>query len=154
MPNAGDERHRVVVNGIVDLPWKFKLSGLLTWSSGLPFNVIDADATASIRAISGSAISITCPHFFQVDLRLQRAFALFSGSEFVLSAEVFNLFNHANYGGADGFTCCGGNPNFGRPNSLAGPPRSFQFGAASASERTRRSRVRCGSGTLNAGPRR
>ena len=30
VPNAGDERHRVVVNGIVDLPWGFKLSGLMT----------------------------------------------------------------------------------------------------------------------------
>jgi hypothetical protein len=41
---------------------------------------------------------------------------------------VFNLFNRANFGGAEGFICCGGNPNFGKPNSLAGPPRSFQFG--------------------------
>jgi TonB dependent receptor len=128
VPNAGDERHRVVVNGIVDLPWKFKLSGLLTWSSGLPFNVIDASAgfePANLRIGYFNHL----PDFFQLDLRLQRAIPLFSGSELILSAEVFNLFNHANYGGADGFTCCGGNANFGVPNALAGPPRSFQFGA-------------------------
>lgn len=128
VPNAGDERHRVVVNGIVDLPWKFKLSGLLTWSSGLPFNVIDATdgfQPANIRIGYFNHL----PDFFQLDLRLQRAIPLFSGSELILSAEVFNVFNHANYGGADGFTCCGGNANFGVPNSLAGPPRSFQFGA-------------------------
>lgn len=129
VPNAGDETHRVVVNGIVDLPWRFKLSGLLTWSSGLPFNVIDASAgfePANLRIGYFNHL----PDFFQVDLRLQRSFSLFNGSEFVLSAEVFNLFNHANYGGADGFTCCGGNANFGVPNALAGPPRSFQFGAS------------------------
>jgi outer membrane receptor protein involved in Fe transport len=127
VPNAGDERHRVVVNGIVDLPWKFKLSGLLTWSSGLPFNVIDATdgfQPANIRIGYFNHL----PDFFQVDLRLQKAFRLFGGSEIILSAEVANVFNHANYGGADGFTCCGGNANFGVPNSLAGPPRSFQFG--------------------------
>jgi hypothetical protein len=129
VPNAGDERHRVVINGIADLPWKFKLSGLLTWSSGLPFNVIDASAGFQPANIKIGYFS-HLPDFFQLDLRLQRSIPLFSGSELVLSAEVFNVFNHANYGGADGFTCCGGNANFGVPNSLAGPPRSFQFGAA------------------------
>ncbi|HVQ08615.1 MAG TPA: TonB-dependent receptor [Allosphingosinicella sp.] len=128
VPNAGDETHRVVVNGIVDLPWKFKLSGLMTWSSGLPFNVIDASAGFQPGNIKIGYFN-HLPDFFQLDLRLQRAIPLFSGSELILSAEVFNLFNHANYGGADGFTCCGGNANFGVPNSLAGPPRSFQFGA-------------------------
>jgi hypothetical protein len=129
VPNAGDERHRVVVNGIVDLPWHFKLSGLLTWSSGLPFNVIDADDGFDPGHIRIGYFN-HLPDFFQVDLRLQRTFSLFNGAEFTLSAEVFNLFNHANYGGADGFTCCGGNANFGVPNSLSGPPRSFQFGGS------------------------
>jgi hypothetical protein len=69
------------------------------------------------------------PHFLQVDLRLQKFFRFGDDREIGLSAEVFNLFNRANFGGADGFECCGGNPNFGVPNSLAGPPRSFQFGA-------------------------
>ncbi|HMG48647.1 MAG TPA: TonB-dependent receptor [Allosphingosinicella sp.] len=129
VPNAGDERHRLVVNGIVDLPWRFKLSGLMTWSSGLPFNVIDASAGFQPGNIRIGYFN-HLPAIFQLDLRLQRAFPLFNGSQLVLSAEVFNVTNHANYGGADGFTCCGGNANFGRPNSIVGPPRSFQFGAA------------------------
>ena len=69
------------------------------------------------------------PHFLQVDLRLQKLFRFGEGREFGLSFEVFNLFNRANFGGAEGFICCGGNPGFGVPNSLAGPPRNFQFGA-------------------------
>jgi hypothetical protein len=129
VPNAGDERHRVVVNGIVDLPWRFKLSGLMTWSSGLPFNVIDASQGFDPGHLKIGYFN-HLPDFFQLDLRLQRSIRLFGGSEVVLSAEVFNLFNHDNYGGADGFTCCGGNPSFGKPNSLAGPPRSFQVGAS------------------------
>jgi outer membrane receptor protein involved in Fe transport len=129
VPNAGDERHRLVVNGIVDLPGKFKLSGLMTWSSGLPFNVIDASAGFEPTNLRIGYFN-HLPAIFQLDLRLQRAFRLFNGPELVLSAEAFNITNHANYGGADGFTCCGGNANFGRPNSIVGPPRSFQFGAA------------------------
>ena len=129
VPNAGDERHRVVVNGIVDLPLRFKLSGLMTWSSGLPYNVINA-----LGGFDPAHLKIGyfnhLPAIFQLDLRLQRSFPLFNGSQLVLSAEVFNLTNHANYGGAQGFECCGGTSDFGTPNSIVGPPRSFQFGAA------------------------
>jgi TonB-dependent receptor-like protein/carboxypeptidase family protein len=129
VPNAGDERHRLVVNGIVDLPWDFRLSGLATIGSGVPFFVVDADAGFQPGNVRLGFFEHV-PMFLQVDLRLQKAFGLIGSSEITLSAEVFNLFNRANYGGAEGFTCCGGNPSFGRPNSLAGPPRSFQFGAA------------------------
>jgi len=62
-------------------------------------------------------------------LRLQKLFKLGNGREFGISAEVFNLFNRANFGGANGFECCGSTAGFGVPNSLAGPPRTFQIGA-------------------------
>lgn len=129
VPNAGYEKHRAVLNGLVDLPLDFRLSGLVTYGSGLPFFVIDANdgfQPGNIRLGHFDHL----PHFLQVDLRLQKIFRLGGDREFSLSGEVFNLFNRANFGGADGFTCCGGNPNFGKPNSLAGPPRTFQVGAA------------------------
>lgn len=129
VPNAGNERHRVVVNGIVDLPWGFRLSGLMTYGSGIPFFVIDANDGFQPGLIRLGYFE-ELPDFFQLDLRVQKTFSVFNGGEFTLSAEVFNLTNHDNFGGADGFTCCGGNANFGLPNALAGPPRSFQFGAA------------------------
>jgi outer membrane receptor protein involved in Fe transport len=129
VPNAGNEKHRLVANGLVDLPLDMRLSGLVTYGSGLPFNVIDANAGFQPDLIRIGYFK-NLPHFLQVDLRLQKIFRLIRGTELTLSGEVFNLFNRANFGGADGFTCCGGNANFGVPNSLAGPPRSFQFGAA------------------------
>jgi len=129
VPNAGNERHRLVVNGIVDLPWGLRLSGLMTYGSGIPFFVIDALAGFQPGNIRLGYFD-ELPDFFQLDLRVQKSFTLFNGPELVLSAEVFNLTNHDNFGAADGFVCCGGNPNFGVPNALAGPPRSFQFGAA------------------------
>ena len=129
VPNAGYEKHRAVLNGMVDLPLAFRLSGLVTYGSGLPFFVIDANdgfQPGNIRLGHFDHL----PHFLQVDLRLQKIFRLMGDKEITLSAEVFNLFNRANFGGAEGFTCCGGNPDFGKPNSLAGPPRTFQVGAA------------------------
>ena len=134
VPNASYEKHRAVMNGIVDLPLDFRLSGLVTYGSGLPFFVIDANRAPPPQGFQPGTIRLGhfehLPAFFQVDLRLQKIFRMFGDSEFSLSAEVFNLTNRANFGGADGFICCGGNPNFGVPNALAGPPRTFQFGAA------------------------
>jgi hypothetical protein len=129
VPNAGNERHRAVLNGIVDLPLGFRASGLVVYGSGAPFFVIDAlDGFQPDRIRLGHFENVR--DFLQVDLRLQKIFRLFGDREFSLSAEVFNLFNRANFGGAEGFICCDGNPNFGRPTSLAGPPRSFQFGVS------------------------
>lgn len=129
VPNSADEEHRLVVNGIVDLPAGFRLSGLMQLGSGIPFFVIDAS-----RGFQPGNIRLghfdDLPTFFQLDLRLQKSFELFNGSELVLSAEVFNLTDNANFGAAEGFIPPEGNPNFGRPNGLAGPPRSFQFGAS------------------------
>lgn len=134
VPNAGYEKHRAVANGIVDLPLDFRLSGLVTYGSGAPFFVIDANRAPPPEGFQPGTIRLGyfehLPAYLQVDLRLQKIFRLLGDKELSLSAEVFNLFNRANFGGADGFICCGGNPNFGVPNSLAGPPRSFQLGAA------------------------
>ena len=128
VPNSGNEKERVVVNGIADLPFDFKISGLITYGSGSPYFVIDAlngFQPGNIRLGSFNHL----PYYLQVDLRLQKTFRLGGGREFSLSGEVFNLFNRANFGGAQGFNCCGGISDFGKPNALSGPPRTFQLGA-------------------------
>ncbi len=130
VPNSGNESDRVVVNGIVDLPLDVKLSGLLTYGSGAPFFVIDASDGFGARDIRFPGNVGNIPHFLQIDLRAQKDFKLFAGHVFTLSAEVFNVLDRANFGGAEGFIPPEGQPNFGRPFSLSGPPRSFQFGAA------------------------
>ncbi len=135
VPNAGNERHRLVLNGIVDLPWDLRLSGLVTYSSGLPFNVVDATQGFQPGVIRLGHF-LEAPSYVQVDLRLQKSFRLFGDAEITLSAEVFNLFNENIWGGGDGFFGPGTELEFrsgqfvGQGNSLAGPKRSFQFGAA------------------------
>lgn len=131
VPNAGDERHHLVVNGIADLFWGLKLSGLATIGSGVPFSVIDASKGFGARDIRFPGNVGDVPMFVQVDLRLQKEFKVMGNNALTVSAEVFNLFDRTNVGAAEGFIPPGGNADFGRPNfPLAGPPRSFQFGAA------------------------
>jgi hypothetical protein len=131
VPNSGDEKHRIVANGIVDLPLDFRLSGLVTYGSGVPFFVIDASRGFGARDIRFPGNVGDIPHFLQVDLRLQKIFKVLGDREISLSAEVFNLFDRATFGNAEGFIprLPEVNAGFGRVNQLAGPPRSFQFGA-------------------------
>ncbi|HWW11639.1 MAG TPA: TonB-dependent receptor [Brevundimonas sp.] len=142
VPNGGDIDHQIVATGIVDLPWDMQLSGILSLSSGNPFNVND-----NSRIDEG-------PNFFQnfrqgfygrpdrksfiipdafayrnLDLRLTKELDV-PGGKLQLIGEVFNVFNFDNFSGFDGFIPeTGTNANFGRPNSTVGLQRTFQFGA-------------------------
>lgn len=123
-PNGGNERHHLVVNGIVDLPLGFRGSGLMTLASGVPALVTDGET-------NGFGVNIRKGNFgpkdtfFQLDLRLMKEFKVAKG-EFQLWAEVFNVFNTNNVGQSD--ICCGPSA-YGRPDTLFGPPRSLQIGA-------------------------
>jgi outer membrane receptor protein involved in Fe transport len=134
VPNAGNEKHRVVVNGMADLPWGFRISGLATFSSGLPYNIVDATAGFQPGNIELGYFR-HAPSYLQVDLRLQKTIRVFGSGEFVLSAEVFNLFNEHIWAAADNFFGPGDTIAFradgvvGQGSSLAGPPRTFQVGA-------------------------
>lgn len=131
LPNAGDERHRVVISGLAQLPWDFQVSTLMVFGSGQPYQVTDqTNGSGAFQTVSN--IGHTKP-FRQIDLRLTKDIHLFGHdrTDFQLIAEVFNVFNRANFSGYDGFipTPPQTNANFGTPNTLAGPPRTFQFGA-------------------------
>lgn len=132
VPNAGDERHRVVGNWIIDLPLDFRFSGLATIGSGAPFAVIDASQGFGARDIRLRGNVGSPVLFAQVDLKLQKNIKVFDGGEFQVWGEVFNVFNRANITSDNGFIprLPETNASFGRPNILVGPPRSFQFGAA------------------------
>lgn len=129
VPNAADESHRIVASGIFDLPWGFQGSTLISYSSGAPFFVVDLrpgfERLARLGNFGGAQ------DFSQVDLRLTKRFEFIPGQELELIAEAFNVFNSENFGGYDGFIPIEGlqnNLNYGQPNSLGGPPRSFQVG--------------------------
>lgn len=133
VPTATDERHRVVVSGVVGLPWAFKLSTLMVFGSGVPFSVSDASGgfgpqEFELRRNGGRAEKIV--EFRQVDLRLAKDFEVAGQQRISAFVEVFNLFNSKNYGGYDGFIppAPERNDNFGSPSVLVGPTRRLQVG--------------------------
>jgi hypothetical protein len=70
--------------------------------------------------------SLREPGFFQVDFRIYRPFLFGNGrgkGEFFL--QVFNLLDRENYGLIEGRAT---SRNFGRPITLAGPPRTIEIG--------------------------
>jgi outer membrane receptor protein involved in Fe transport len=133
-PTTSDERHRLVLSGIVGLPLEFKLSTLITLGTGVPFTITDASKGFGptefvLRRNEGRAEDFI--EFSQVDLRLAKEFTISEGRRISAFAECFNLFNAKNFGGYDGFIPPEAeppNPKFGMPSNLVGPPRSFQFG--------------------------
>ncbi len=136
-PSANDEEHRIVANGIVDLPWDFQLSGILTLGSGTPFDVFDGTGSRFYYRPYGGRpekYSFIIPNAFayrNLDLRLAKDFGLPNGSELSVYVDAINVFNFDNYAGFDGGTgsAASPNPNFGQPSRVLFPTRTFQFGA-------------------------
>jgi hypothetical protein len=103
---VGDQRHRAVFNGIWQLPYDFQLSGLYFYGSGSRFATTYGtdqrnSASSSPRVRPDGTIvprnSFVGRPLHRTDLRLLRHFRL--GAVTVDGiVEVFNLFNHANYG--------------------------------------------------------
>jgi outer membrane receptor protein involved in Fe transport len=140
-PTAADERHRVVMSGIVGLPWGLRASTLITLGSGLPYNIDDASRGFGpnefvLRRNAGrpEKEDFIIPNAFAyrtVDLRLQKDFQLGPNQEIGLVAEAFNVFDYENYGCYNGFIAPASgtpNPNFGKPGCLIEPGRRLQAG--------------------------
>ena len=131
-PTNQDERHRIVATGIVALPMDFRLSGILTLGSGLPFHQFVCP-TASNPDIcwnggrpEGQDFLFTDTFAFrQIDLRLTKSFDVFNGQTVEMIFDAINVFNFENY---NGFEQCLCSPNYGVPNNQYIPTRSFQLG--------------------------
>lgn len=141
IPNS--ERHRIVSNAIVDLPWAWGLqaSTLITLGSG---NRIAAqDFSGPLPFFNRGAgeppkFSFIIPHAFayrNVDLRLRKDLIPLRGQRLGITADVFNAFNYNNYGCFNdvAFTSVGGvrtaNPDFGRGFCVVADARRLQLGA-------------------------
>jgi hypothetical protein len=126
-----DERHRVVANWILDVPylWGIQFSGLLTVGSGTRSDVGDRfacvgpAATCQRNFIPGG---FDPPTFKTLDLRFRKDFARFGGSRMGVTVDLFNIFNWQNLG------CFNTNPqdtNFGKAGCVISDPRRLQIGA-------------------------
>ncbi|MDO9606903.1 MAG: TonB-dependent receptor [Brevundimonas sp.] len=130
--SAGNERHRIVANGIVDLPLDFQLSGILTLGSGTPYDVFDGSgSTFYYRPYAGypEKENFFIPNAFayrNLDLRLTKNIQVGGAGEMQVYVDAINIFDFKNYSGYDGSVT---SANYGNPSTVLFPTRTFQIGA-------------------------
>jgi hypothetical protein len=128
-PGANDSRHRLAANATVDLPFAFRVAGIVTARTSLPYNITTGsddnrdgldttDRPAGIGRNSGRG-----DPFWQSDIRLSRVFRI-QRVRLEILAEVFNVANHRNWIGHEGNLR---SSQFGKPTAAAGA-REVQLG--------------------------
>ncbi len=100
-----DIRRRLVASAIYELPFGFRMSGIMTWRSGLPFTAYtntdsNRDGNFTDRPIVGGVLlprnSFRQPNFWNTDLRVSKDIKITEGHRVELSVDFFNAFNHEN----------------------------------------------------------
>src|SRR5215510_1733996 len=136
---AGDQRHRAVINGVWDLGLGVQASGIYFYGSGERFQTLtgqdrrdEGGTNASEQRLlaDGTIIrrnGIVGRPIHRVDTRLQKRV---QAGHVTLDGmfEVFNLFNHKNFGS---YVTNASAQNFGQPTfnaNLAYQPRMMQLG--------------------------
>jgi hypothetical protein len=147
-----DVRHNLNVSGLFDLGRGFTLSGIIVTRSGFPYTaVIGADQQNDNNddndrpVINGRVAernSFRQPYFFDLDMRLLKAFKFSETKRLELSAEVFNVTRNSNRNfGNDSISEYGvptatggpsvaafGQPLFAPSTARFGGPRQVQLG--------------------------
>jgi Carboxypeptidase regulatory-like domain/TonB dependent receptor-like, beta-barrel len=140
---GADRRQRLVVSGIVALPWNIQVSAIGDFRSSLPFSPSSAldlngdgyngDLPAGIvlgsgcRSLNLDAINafrvgrtltavtdVDCPGFSNIDLRFSKFFRLGQGHRVEFIAQLFNMFDRANFA-TPGTSITSTNDTNGRP---------------------------------------
>ena len=103
-----DQRHKVVVAGVFDSPWKgflsgFQLSPIFTYHSGLPFNLLAGGEVngdnhiTNERPLGSPRDTGLGPNFYDWDMRLSWRHKLGERVDMTLTAEGFNILNRTNF---------------------------------------------------------
>jgi len=135
---ADDQRHRATFNGIWDVGMGFQLSGLYFFGSGERRSTSYGGDRRNQGAASSQRLrpdgSIVARNDFvglplhRLDVRLTKRQRIVGRATIDGIVEVFNLFNHENYGS---YTTQESNRNFGLPSfnsNVAFQPRIVQLG--------------------------
>lgn len=127
-PRDGDERHRVVVSGIVDLPLGFQFATLTTLGSGQAFRVTDGTngSTAGFNDFSARYPQKNCIGMFafcEVNVTLSKKIPVFGKDTLEAAVDVLNAFNNNNFSGFDDFFNNTVNPATGRVTDTLDPAR-------------------------------
>jgi hypothetical protein len=116
-----DERHRVVISGILDMPWAWdtRLSGIANYGSGLPFHIFGPNPPAWNEGRRDET--------FVVDLRVSKVFEFGDEDRVEFFLDALNVTDEIINPAIEQCLCAG--PNFGRPFNQVVQGRSFQIGA-------------------------
>lgn len=132
---ANDEKQRLVLNWITDLPYLFgiQFSGLGTFGGkyrqdvGCPARFCGFGTTGNQFQRGGFTVPGTFP-YRNIDIRFRKDFPNFgrTTTSYGLTLDVFNATNHNNWGGYN--TGNRTDANFGQPTSLVTDARRYQIG--------------------------
>jgi Carboxypeptidase regulatory-like domain len=104
-----DERHKVVISGVLDSPWKqavlsgFQLAPIFSYHSGHPFNLLAGgevngdNHTTNERPIGAARDTGLGPNYVDFDMRLSWQHKLGEKADLHFTAEGFNLANRTNF---------------------------------------------------------
>jgi hypothetical protein len=133
-----DQRHRLVLNGIWQVAHGFQVSGIYFYGSGMREQVICGCDARGLQIGSVDRLrldntiiprnSFVGQPIHRVELRVQQRVRLGNRAVIEAYAEVFNLFDRANYGA---YNLEETSPDFGKPESsvnLSYAPRTVQLG--------------------------
>jgi hypothetical protein len=104
-----DQRHRLVISSVTNLPFETTVAPIFIYSSGHPFNLLmgfdangDTNPNTDRPPFAGRNTGIG-PNLVTFDLRLAKDFRLGAEGSRRISAiiEAFNLFNRVNYSGVN-----------------------------------------------------
>lgn len=122
-PSKQDVRHNLNVSGLYDIGRGFSVSTIFVARTGFPYSALITDGEdfngdlndANDRVVIGGVVSgrnaFRMPNFFNMDIRLLKAFRFGETKKLDLSAEVFNVTRNTNKGfGVDSISnYCTGN---------------------------------------------
>ena len=133
-PSATDERHRIVLTGIIGLPADFIVSTFTTLASGLGYTIADNSQGSGIdqhKILLNAGRPPETFNYKSVDLRLEKIFNLPAQQKASIAFEGFNIFNATNFSCYDGNipVLPSTNVNFGQPScTVDNSSRRLQFG--------------------------
>jgi outer membrane receptor protein involved in Fe transport len=133
-PSSTDERHRLILTGIVGIPGDVVVSTFTTLASGLGYNVVD-NSQGSDFGIRQIYLNAGRPpdtfNYKSVDLRVEKIFRFGGTQQASVALEGFNIFNSTNFGCYNGTISVlpAVNPNFGVPScTVDNSSRRLQVG--------------------------
>lgn len=131
----GTERDRIVLSGILGLPWEMRAATTISLGSGEATNVLDFShgfSLADRQQTHPFERSIRPPKkngFAErnVDFSLEKGIS-FGGASLTLVGQIFNALNSTTYGCLNNFIPPEGNPSFGQPGCVTNLGRREQLG--------------------------